>query len=50
MPHQRGGSTAGKRVTLWSIKVYKEPLEALKFTLNIVKDTLLHNANIAMWR
>ena len=40
MPHQRGGSTAGKRVTLWSIKVHKEPLEALKFTLNILCCTM----------
>jgi len=36
--------------SIWSTAVQKQPPQLLKFSLNAVQDTLLHNANLAIWR
>jgi len=36
--------------SIWSTAVQKLPPQLLKFSLNAVQDTLLHNANLAIWR
>ena len=56
--HAKGLSSQGElhhlveddAATLWSETVQQVPPNCLKFALNAAQDTLLHNANLAVWR